>query len=136
GDDLLKEVARRLDLALVSYGTVARLGGDEFAFLISEKTGPNWQSEPIQKIFAAMKEPILLNDTRHLCTLSLGLTVFPDEAKTASDLLKNADLALYCAKERGRDRVQHYAPRMRVALEKSYRLQQDLRAAIVSNALC
>jgi len=136
GDDLLKEVARRLDVALAPYGTVARLGGDEFAFLISNATGPSWQSEPIEKIFAAMKEPVLLNGTRHLCTLSLGLTVFPAEATTASDLLKNADLALYCAKERGRDRVQHYAPRMRIALEKSYQLQQDLRAAIISNALC
>lgn len=136
GDDLLKEVARRLDRALEPYGTVARLGGDEFAVLISETSGSTWQREPAERIFAAMKEPIILNGTRHVCTISVGLTVFPSEATTASDLLKNADLALYCAKERGRDRIQHYAPRMRIALEKSYQLQQDLRAAIISNALC
>ena len=136
GDDLLKEVARRLNAVLKPYGTIARLGGDEFAVLISEGSDETWLEEPVERIFAAMKEPILLGGTRQLCTISLGLTVFPLEATTASDLLKNADLALYTAKERGRDRIQHYAPDMRISLEKSYQLQQDLRAAIINNQLC
>ncbi len=136
GDDLLKEVASRLDLALKPYGTVARLGGDEFAVLISSSHGGAWLDAAIDAMYASMEEPVLLNGARHRCTISLGLTIFPTDAATASDLLKNADLALYSAKELGRNRAQLYAPAMRTALERTYKLHQDIQSAVATNALC
>jgi diguanylate cyclase (GGDEF)-like protein/PAS domain S-box-containing protein len=134
GDALLKEVARRLERALEPFGTVARLGGDEFAVLIAS-TQVDWMDQAIEAIFSTMDEPVLLDGVRHCCTISLGLTTFPTDATTAGDLLKNADLALYCAKERGRDRVELYAPQMRTAVEKTYQLHQDILSAVASDQL-
>lgn len=136
GDELLKEIAARLDCALNPYGTVARLGGDEFAIMISACDDDARLARAVDAIFATMEEPVMLNGVRHRCTISMGLTVFPADATSASDLLKNADLALYCAKEQGRDRFRLYAPEMRIAIENTYRLHQDIQAAIATDALC
>ncbi len=136
GDELLKQVACRLDSALQPVGTVARLGGDEFAVMISARGEGAWLSRAVDAIFATMEEPVLLNGVRHRCTISLGLTVFPSDATTASELLKNADLALYCAKEHGRDRFRLYAPEMRAAVERTYQLHQDIQSAIATDAFC
>lgn len=135
GDALLKEVACRLESALAPFGTVARLGGDEFAVLIAAKARMPWMDKAIDAIFATMDSPIVLDGVRHKCTISLGLTKFPTDATTSGDLLKNADLALYCAKELGRDRFELYAPHMRTAVEKTYQLHQDIQAAIDANQL-
>ncbi len=136
GDELLKQVAARLDAALKPFGTVARLGGDEFAVMISARSDATWFDQAVEAIFATMEEPVLISGVRHRCTISLGLTMFPSDATTASDLLKNADLALYCAKEHGRDRFRLYAPEMRAAVEKTYQLHQDIQSAIATNAFC
>ena len=136
GDELLKVVATRLDLALKPYGTVARLGGDEFAVMISARGDGSWLRRAVDAIFATTDEPVLLNGVRHRCTISLGLTIYPSDATTASELLKNADLALYSAKENGRDRFRLYAPEMRAAVEKTYQLHQDIQSAIATDAFC
>jgi diguanylate cyclase (GGDEF)-like protein/PAS domain S-box-containing protein len=135
GDALLKEVASRLEYAIAPYGTVARLGGDEFAVLIAAKPQVPWLDDAVGTIFATMEEPVLLDGVHHSCTISMGLTKFPTDATTASDLLKNADLALYCAKELGRDRFELYAPDMRAAVEKTYQLHQDIQSAIDTDQL-
>ena len=136
GDELLKVVASRLDHALKPYGTVARLGGDEFAVMISARGDGSWLRRAVDAIFATMDEPVLLNGVRNRCTISLGLTIYPSDASTASELLKNADLALYCAKENGRDRFRLYAPEMRTVVEKTYQLHQDIQSAIATDAFC
>jgi diguanylate cyclase (GGDEF)-like protein/PAS domain S-box-containing protein len=136
GDNLLKEVASRLDAALKPFGTVARLGGDEFAVMISARGDGSWLRRGVDAIFGTMEEPVLLNGVRHRCTISLGLTIYPFDATSESELLKNADLALYCAKENGRDRFRLYAPEMRAAVEKTYQLHQDIQSAIATNAFC
>ncbi len=136
GDELLKVLASRLDVALKPHGTVARLGGDEFAVMISARGGESWLTRAVDAIFATTDEPVSLNGVRHRCTISLGLTIYPADATTAGDLLKNADLALYCAKETGRDRFRLYEPEMRAAVEKTYQLHQDIQSAIATDAFC
>jgi diguanylate cyclase (GGDEF)-like protein/PAS domain S-box-containing protein len=136
GDELLKVVASRLDSALKPLGTVARLGGDEFAVMISARGDGSWLRRAVDAIFATTEEPVPLNGVRHRCTISLGLTMYPSDATTAGDLLKNADLALYSAKETGRDRFKLYTPDMRTAVEKTYQLHQDIQSAIASDAFC
>lgn len=136
GDELLKVVASRLDTALKPYGSVARLGGDEFAVVISARGDGSWLKRAVDAIFATTEEPVMLNGVRHRCTISLGLTIYPSDARTAGDLLKNADLALYSAKETGRDRFRLYAPEMRTAVEKTYQLHQDIQSAIASDSFC
>lgn len=134
GDELLKEVGARLHKALAPFGTIARLGGDEFAMLIPRPDEKSRLNRAVEATFAAMSTPVVLNGVRHRCTISLGVTTYPDDAETASELLKNADLALYSAKERGRDRFELYAQHMRTAIERTYKLHQDIRTAVVSNA--
>lgn len=134
GDDLLKEVASRLKVALKPFGTVARLGGDEFAVLIFKPDQNKRLERATAAIFGAMENPIVINGVRNKCTISLGITTFPADATSASELLKNSDLALYSAKERGRDRFEQYAPHMRTALEKTYKLHQDIRSAVATDA--
>jgi diguanylate cyclase (GGDEF)-like protein len=136
GDDLLKEVATRLSEALQPYGTVARLGGDEFAILISTGAAVSSLSRPIEAVFAAMERPVVLGGAPRKCTISLGLTIFPDDATKPSDLLKNADLALYRAKERGRDRYELFTGEMRTSIESSYQLHHDVQQALATGAFC
>jgi diguanylate cyclase (GGDEF)-like protein/PAS domain S-box-containing protein len=134
GDQLLKEIASRLDRALKPFGTVARLGGDEFAVLISARGDGSWLTRAVDTIFATTDESVMLNGVGHRCTISLGLTTYPADATTESELLKNADLALYSAKEHGRDRFRLYAPEMRAAVERTYQLHQDIQSAIATDA--
>ncbi len=136
GDELLKEVAKRLDEALKPYGSVARLGGDEFAILISGGTPVSLLSRPIEAVFAAMERPVMLGGAPRKCTISLGLTVFPADATKPSDLLKNADLALYRAKELGRDRYELFVGEMRTSIETSYQLHHDVQHALAREEFC
>ena len=135
GDDLLKEVGARLEAALLPYGTIARLGGDEFAVLIPMHGDGLRLDNAVAAMFAPLAQPVELAGVQHRCTISLGLTIFPDDATSASDLLKNADLALYRAKDLGRDQYQFYVPEMRVSVEATYRLHHDIKQALAANEL-
>jgi len=89
----------------------------------------------ISSIFAALSEPVTLGGVQHRCTISLGLTIYPTDATGAGELLKNADLALYRAKELGRDRYQFYSPPMRASLERRYEFHRDIQRALLTNQL-
>ena len=107
------------------------MGGDEFAALLPSSHANDF----IRAVFSSLSGPLLIQDMPHRCTVSMGLTTFPTDAREAGDLLKNADLALYRAKEMGRDRYQHYAADMRASLERRYRLQQEIERALARNEL-
>jgi diguanylate cyclase (GGDEF)-like protein/PAS domain S-box-containing protein len=136
GDQLLKELAERLASAISPYGIVARLGGDEFAVLIAMGDGAGRLDSAIASIFATLSQPVMVGGVQHRCTISLGLTVFPTDATAASDLLKNADLALYRAKELGRDGYQFFSTEMRASLERRYEFHRDIQRALLTNELC
>jgi diguanylate cyclase (GGDEF)-like protein/PAS domain S-box-containing protein len=135
GDELLKEVASRLQSALAPYGLVARLGGDEFAVLISVREERATLTGAIGAIFSALEPPVTLGGVQHRCTISMGINLYPSDAKGASELLKNADLALYRAKDLGRDRYQFYVPEMRASFETTYQLHRDIQRALAANEL-
>ncbi len=135
GDELLKEVGRRLQVALGPYGQVARLGGDEFAVLIATTGSAGALSGAIEAMFTALRPPIMVAGGQHRCTISLGISLYPCDAKGAGELLKNADLALYRAKDLGRDRFQFFVPEMRASFEKSYQLHRDMQRALSSGEL-
>lgn len=135
GDELLKEVGRRLQVAVASYGQVARLGGDEFAVLMLTKGTPGALSAAIDAMFDALRPPITVGGAQHRCTISLGISLYPSDAEGASELLKNADLALYRAKDLGRDRFQFFIPEMRASFERSYQLHRDMQRALSNGEL-
>jgi diguanylate cyclase (GGDEF)-like protein/PAS domain S-box-containing protein len=124
GDELLKVTAARLTYAIGNLGTVSRLGGDEFAVLVSQETaGDTSIAETISAIEDALTEPVDFGGVPRHCAVSIGVSVFPQDADEPGDLLKNADLALYRAKNLGRSRTEFFAPEMRESMLRKVELE-------------
>jgi len=130
GDRLLCEVATRLRSCLPAGGFVARIGGDEFAVIHPDITGAEQASELAQAIEAVLADPVMSQGQALHTGGSIGITLFPDHAKKAEDLLKGADLALYRAKSLGRGCAAFYSREMGEAAHHALRLGQGLRRAL------
>lgn len=136
GDVVLAEIAKRLASAVGKNNFVARLGGDEFVFVIEGAKTIDDVRMPLTALFSAVAEPIDLNGSPRQCSISCGITIFPIDAKKTTDLLKSADLALYCAKSRGRGRYEVFQPDMRRSLDRSIRIRREISAALENDELC
>jgi diguanylate cyclase (GGDEF)-like protein/PAS domain S-box-containing protein len=110
GDRLLRVVGNRLTELLRSGDTVARVGGDEFLLLLSEIGGIEDANTIAQKILEAFRRPFILDDHEIMITTSIGVAIFPDDGDNADILVKYADVAMYRAKDKGRDNFQRYTP--------------------------
>jgi len=108
GDLLLKATAERLSAALRKGDTVARIGGDEFALILPELKGVEDAIQVAQKIVDGFRKPFLIDTHQLVVTTSIGIAVCPNDGTNEGILLKNADIAMYQAKEAGRDRYQLY----------------------------
>ncbi len=106
GDSLLKTAAERLKAAMRKSDTVARFGGDEFVLLLPELKGIEDASRVAQKIVESFRKPFPMNTHQLIVTVSIGIAVYPDDGSNEAALLKNADIAMYQAKQAGRDRYQ------------------------------
>lgn len=136
GDTLLKTVADRMVASVRASDTVARLGGDEFVILLVDKAGVAADVTPIlEKIRAAIAEPILIEDQQFQVTCSIGAATFPGDGADANVLLLNADIAMYEAKENGRDKIVSYTQGLDNAARERRSLQESLRGAIANNDL-
>jgi len=131
GDELLIEVARRLTEVLRETDTVARLGGDEFVILLPEMNDEKQLTEVAKKILSAVGKPFLLAGQDLRVTVSIGISVFPLDGEDEQTLVKNADIAMYHAKEGGKNNFSFYSDELnadsleRLALESSLRLAVD-----------
>lgn len=135
GDQLLVEVARRLRQAIRQGDTVARLGGDEFVILIDELGRDDLQAAAhaeavTEKIRHAIERPFHLSGSELHITTSVGLSLFPSPGEGLDDLLKHADLALYAAKESGRNRARFYNPEMQASIDERAQLESGLHRAL------
>jgi diguanylate cyclase (GGDEF)-like protein/PAS domain S-box-containing protein len=130
GDALLREVARRLRQCLRASDTVARLGGDEFVVLLEDVTEPLFVASVAQKMIAAVGEGYVLAGREYHVTASVGASTFPDDAADAPSLLKNADVAMYRAKEQGRNTFQFYSSQLNLHSAQRLNLESGLRRAI------
>lgn len=130
GDELLCNIAARLQDCMRQTDTVARLGGDEFIVLLSDLSNDTSALEVAEKILAALAKPMQLqNQVLHL-TVSIGITLFPDDTESLEDLLKNVDQAMYSAKQQGRNQYKFFTKSMHLAAQQRLKLTQDLRIAI------
>ncbi len=111
GDEVLIEVASRLQSQIRDSDTFARLGGDEYAIIVNSLHDIDKLSQIIQKLFDIMKSPIIVEEHQLSVSLSLGITIYPDDGLTRELLLKNADKAMYKAKESGRNTYSFYSPK-------------------------
>jgi diguanylate cyclase (GGDEF)-like protein len=112
GDDLLQQVAERLKDSVRASDTVGRLGGDEFAIVLSILATARDADVPARKIMARFNEPFRLNQTELFVTASVGIALYPDDSTEQDALIKNADIAMYRAKEGGRNTYKFFSPAM------------------------
>ena len=135
GDNLLRQVAERLRGCVHQDDTVSRQGGDEFVVVL-EDLGDNPEQaadraeEVGQRILHALREPYVIDGDTHHSSLSMGVTIFSGMAETAEELLKRADLALYQAKDAGRDTLRFYDPKMQASVSARAAMELDIRAGL------
>jgi diguanylate cyclase (GGDEF)-like protein len=130
GDDLLRQVAERLRTKFRHGDLVARTGGDEFIVLIEHHHNLLDVSACAQRVIERLSAPYRLGNKDCHITLSVGISIFPSDGNDAETLLKAADVAMYRAKESGRNNYLHYAPSMNVHTVEKLELESDLRHAL------
>jgi diguanylate cyclase (GGDEF)-like protein len=130
GDQLLQSVARRLKHCVGDHDLVARLGGDEFAVVLANATSRVEVGLLAGRIVHALAETVELSGHRVLTSTSIGIALSPNDGDTATDLLKNADLALYAAKAGGRNRYSFFETGMDEAARHRRQIEMDLRMAL------
>jgi diguanylate cyclase (GGDEF)-like protein len=129
GDLLLQEVTRRLKAVLRVDDTVARIGGDEFVVLLESFRGHGQLGRVAQKVITAVGEPVLLNGNTVSVGASIGIALFPEDAKDSDELLRHADVAMYHSKQLGRNTFQFYTPRMNVEASERLYAESALKLA-------
>ncbi|WP_185961377.1 PAS domain S-box protein [Telmatospirillum sp. J64-1] len=130
GDELLKEAARRLQDCVRSGDTVARLGGDEFTVIMPDLGGVQNASLVAGRIIAALEKPMILNGHEAFVSASIGLTTFPEDAQDPHALLKNADAAMYRAKEQGKANYQFFTADMNAQVKERLVIKNGLSKAL------
>jgi diguanylate cyclase (GGDEF)-like protein/PAS domain S-box-containing protein len=130
GDELLQRVAAKLKLSLRETDSVARLGGDEFVMLLPEIRTAEDVLVVTDKVQVECAKPICLAGQEMSIGVSLGVSLFPDDARDSRTLLRYADSALYHAKAEGRNNLQFYRPELTARVEQRMRLGQGLRLAV------
>jgi diguanylate cyclase (GGDEF)-like protein/PAS domain S-box-containing protein len=135
GDILLVDAARRIRSCVRESDTVARLGGDEFMVILSELGETGAVDLVAQKILDVLQTPFQLGEEQAFVSASIGITLYPDDARDVDDLLKHADQAMYAAKGAGRNRFSYFTPALQVAALNRMRMTNDLRSALKGDQL-
>jgi diguanylate cyclase (GGDEF)-like protein len=130
GDDLLREVAKRLEDALRKTDTVARMGGDEFMVLLPELESETQATTVATKILSMLAEPFVLLGQKFNVTVSVGISVFPLDGEDEQTLMKNADIAMYSAKDAGKNSFRYFSAEMSSASQERINLESSLRQAL------
>lgn len=134
GDELLKIVAIRMQNTLREVDTIARIGGDEFVILLESIKETQKVSYIVNKILDVIREPIDIFGNECYTSASIGISIYPDDGITASELMKNADTAMYHAKEKGRDNYQFFTEELNVNLSRKIEVEKALRTAIENDS--
>jgi diguanylate cyclase (GGDEF)-like protein/PAS domain S-box-containing protein len=135
GDALLQETARRLSTMVRSCDTVARIGGDEFAVLVVDPLKLENAARLGSLIAEALRQPFTYQKRTLVSRVSIGIAAFPDHDGTPTELVKDADIAMYQAKSQGRNRVITYSSEMRRIIEQRVSLGRGMREAISNDEI-
>ena len=135
GDALLAQVASRIADVTRNYDLLARFGGDEFVMIMSNVEHRSDVIYVSEKIISSFKDPFELPGTSLQISTSIGISIYPDDGKDPSELLKNADLAMYRAKAEGRNCYQFFNSEMNLELQYSQWVENNLREALEKDQL-
>ena len=130
GDSLLKSVAERLQGTVRESDTVARLGGDEFTVVLEGQHRPEFAGTVAEKILDAIAAPFRIGGREIFMTASIGIVVYPLDGEVVDDLVRDADIAMYAAKEAGRNNFQFFTPELRARTTERLSLIGSLREAL------
>jgi diguanylate cyclase (GGDEF)-like protein/PAS domain S-box-containing protein len=133
GDEILQEVGERLKLCVRDSDTVARMGGDEFVVLVHDLVEVNDAATVADKIIEQMDAPFSIGGREVTLGASIGITIYPEDTDNAEEMMRNADMAMYRAKEGGRNRYQFFTVGMQEQVRERTELEQDLRYALERN---
>jgi len=130
GDELLRQIARRLTDSVRVHDTIARQGGDEFIVLLDQLEGHLGATRVAQKILEALRAAFALSGTDQHVSGSIGIALYPDDGNDAPTLLKNADTAMFHGKAQGKNTYQFFTPQMNIAVKRRAAMESNLRAAV------
>jgi diguanylate cyclase (GGDEF)-like protein/PAS domain S-box-containing protein len=130
GDSVLREVASRLRGCLRESDTIGRLGGDEFVVLLEATSLPTKSAVVAQKLLDAVAKPFFIDGQDFHLSASIGISAFPSDSEDLQGLLKCADIAMYRAKEQGRNNYQFYSAQMNVRTVERLAMESGLRRAL------
>ncbi len=131
GDQLLREAAQRIRTCVRASDTVARMGGDEFVVLLSELHDGRMASDVAQALNDQLKLPVELEGGEVVVSASIGISLYPDDAQSSEDLLKNADQAMYLSKTRGRNQFSYFTRALEQAAQRRMHMIAQMRQALV-----
>ncbi len=137
GDMMLIEAAKRINACVRQSDTIARLGGDEFTAIIPDYINRRQIERIAQQMIDALSQPFYFegDDNGYFISASIGITLYPDDARNFEELLKNADQAMYQAKAQGRQRFNYFAKATQVKAQEKLILTRDLRYALIRKEL-
>jgi diguanylate cyclase (GGDEF)-like protein/PAS domain S-box-containing protein len=130
GDQLLQTMAHRMLACVRESDTVVRLGGDEFVLLLSGSGRGEAVSQVVQRVLHAIARPSQIEGRELSVSCSVGVSIFPRDGRDVQTLLRNADTAMYKAKEYGRNNFQFYSPEMNTVIAERLEMQTSLRSAV------
>ncbi|MCP4043151.1 MAG: diguanylate cyclase, partial [Gammaproteobacteria bacterium] len=133
GDKVLKSVAERLTAKVREDDTVARIAGDEFAIILEEISDSQGVAQVAGKILSAFEAPFQIEGQELHVTITIGISLYPEDGKDVTTLIKNADSAMYRAKEKGKNRYCYYTQDLTETALERLQLENDLRVALKRN---
>ena len=133
GDQLLIEAARRICACVRESDTVARMGGDEFTLVLSDLDDDGQLDRVLDAVLSAMSSLFQIGTEQVYISSSIGITIYPGDGSGVETLFKNADQALYAAKDAGRNRFHFFTPALQDAAQNRVRMANDLRASLADH---
>jgi len=133
GDQVLMNIAERLIAGIRETDSIARLGGDEFTLIVSGFNDSHSINQTIQKLFSILQQPMHINGDLLYATCSVGISIYPDDGETSETLIKNADAAMYKAKDAGRNSFEFYTHDMTERAFEHVMMDANLRRAFAQH---
>jgi len=130
GDELLREVARRLTNSVRGHDTIARQGGDEFIVLLEELDGQGGAARVAQKILDSLRAAFDVGGSKQHVSGSIGIALYPDDGRDSQTLMKNADTAMFHSKAQGKNTYHFFTSNMNIAVKRRAMLESSLRGAV------